>query len=232
MWKYLIKAGGRASRFLFRGLKGGGRLIGAAFGKGVSGRTGSVLRTLWRTVDVGLTSYLIYDTFWGEDGSSSAAYDMIFDGLISPPVAKQLALQPQDANVMANAFALAGMRMTETEIGKATIVGMGLMACGQYIRQSPYGTIYSPSEIEEVLTGETLAFLNSDGSMSEDELSEVRTAMEELNFDEMDLGQLRQFDFICFVCSELQQSADSVEGDVNGGNVSPEGTFVPPVLQN
>lgn len=238
MWKYLLRQGGRLVKWSWKGLKSGGAFILRPFSGLVSGRTGGVLRSLWRIVDVGLTGYFIYDIFWGDDeGAADAAHTMIFESLVPESVAMALSVPINDTSVVCNAFALQGVKYINDEASQRTIRGLGYLGAAAYLNEYPYGTLkYGPEQIKEILKGETTGFFkefNSD--ISQEDLDQLESAIDDIDWDGMEMDVIRRFDFICYIISDLADYAELSESQTNinqvGSNLAPGGNFATNPIQ-
>jgi len=240
MWKYLLKQGGRLLKWSWKGLKGGGRFILRPFSGLVSGRTGGVLRSLWRVVDVGLTGWFIYDIFWGdEEGAVDAAHTMIYDALVPESVAMALSVPLNDTAVVCNAFAAQGVKYINDEASQRTIRGLGYLGAAAYLNEYPYGTMkFGPDQIKEILSNETTGFFKTfNENITQEELDQIQTAFDDIDWDGMEMDVIRRFDFICYIISDLADYAELVETSNNsnnqsGSNLAPAGNFGTLPIQN
>lgn len=239
MFKYLIRIGSKSIKWISRRGSSGIKFISKAFGRGVKGKTGTVLRSIWRVVDVGITGWAIYDIFWGDgdDAQSEAAHSFLYDQLLSDEVCSVLSVPVNDTSVVASAFASCGVRLMDDQIDAYTLKGLSYIAVGVYIQEVPFGSLkFRPDEIKEILKNEAVNFLSSNSDLEDDVKTELETAFSEMEFDEMEHEVLRRFDFLASMISDLADTMDdSSSTSTNQGNsqgtLAPAGNFtIAPII--
>jgi len=224
MWRYLIKAGQGGMRWLARAFKSGAKFIPRVFGSGVKGKTASVLRSIWRVVDIGLTGYLVYDLFFSDDDenrSAIAANDFIYNQLLPDEVCFALELELNDTDAVGTAFAIAGTKLMEDQMDASTLKGLSYLALPSYLDVvRNQATLKSPATIKAIIKEEMANFLASDPNLSDDEIQEVVANIEDMNFEEMEIGALRRFDFLAYIMDELSDYAEALTKDVGAKRAS------------
>lgn len=230
MWRYLIRVGQGSMRWLSRAFKSGAKYIPRVFGSGVKGKTASVLRTIWRVVDIGLTGYFVYDLFFSDDnaeGSAVAANDFIYNQLLPIEICYALEANLNDSDAVGLAFAIAGTKLMDDQMDASSLKAVSYLALPSYLDSvRPGSTMKNPDMIKSILKEETGNFLSQDPSLGEDERAEIVEAINDMNFEDMEIGALRRFDFLTYIMEELSDYAESLTKsqattNVPGANLNP-----------
>jgi len=228
MWRYLIRAGQGGMRWLSRAFKSGAKYIPRVFGSGVKGKTSSVLRSLWRVVDIGLTGYLVYDLFFSDDDdnrSAIAANEFIYDQLLPTEICYALEVSLNDADAVGTAFAIAGVKLMEDQMDASTLKAISYLALPSYLDTVPANTtMKSPTTIKAIIKEELANFLSDDKNLTTDEIQEITDNVQDMNFEEMEIGALRRFDFLAYIMDELAdfaEAATQAKSPSNNVNTTP-----------
>lgn len=234
MWRYLMRVGSGSMRWLSRAFKSGAKFIPRVFGSGTKGRTASVLRSIWRVVDVGLTGYFVYDLFFSDDngdGSAVAANDFIYNQLLPDEVCYALEAALNDSDAVGLAFAIAGTKLMDDAMDASTLKAVSYLALPSYLDSvRPGSTMKSPDVIKNILKQETAAFLSNDKNLTKSELEEITEAINDMDFETLDIGALRRFDFLTYIMEELQDFAEVVSKEQSTTNVP--GANLTPVINS
>lgn len=221
MWiRNLLLGATKTARWGWKSVKGGS-FLGRTFGVAKASKWAPIGRVIWRTIDVSLTAYAVYDIFWGDtdSGKAAAAQNYIHERIVTPEIALLLEKNVNDTKAIAHALRVSGVKLLDESIDGRTITGMAYMGLASYIEEVPSGTRLDAKTIKDVLSSEMINFVKVDTTLTEAESKELTDSMSSLDFEDLEMLGLRKLDFLCYMLEGLMETATGLN-PTNGTTIA------------